>query len=293
MKIAIIGLGIMGGAMAARFLDQNADVIVHNRTPEKARPYVSRGAEWADSPGHAAELADVVITLVTDPAAVEAVVYGPEGILASLRPGAVHCDMSTVAPSWAAKVAADYQDAGKRFVQAPVLGSKPQIEQGALLVFAGGESAAIDKCRPVWEMVASRIWAVGNAEQAATTKLCCNMLIAHMFLGLGQSLVLAKKSGVEPTALLEIIQSSNLASAMYASKGKSAITRNFNANFVVDNMLKDLNLATDQGLKSRTPLPFAALAREFFVAASGQGYGAEDYSAVIKVMEAMADVALG
>lgn len=293
MRVGLIGLGVMGAPMAERLMGAGHALTVFNRTREKAGPLLERGAAWADSPAEVAARSEIVLSIVTDPAAVEAIAFSESGILAGLGSDSVHCDLSTVGPGWARRIAARYAEAGRRFVQAPVLGSKRQIEEGVLLVFGGGAEEDVARCEPAWRAFAARIWRLPTADQAATTKLACNLLIAHMILGLGQSLVFAQKGGVSPAKILEIFDASALGAPMYRSKGKTLLERNFNANFYVQHMLKDLCLAADAGRETATPLPLNGLSRELFIAAAQQGWGEEDYSAVVKVLEQMAGVTLG
>ena len=293
MRISVIGLGIMGQAMTLRLLAAGHTVTLYNRTKSKAKPFLDEGAHWADTPGEAARNADVVFSIVTDPSAVAAITEGDQGILKAIPAAAVHCDMSTVTPQSAQALQDAYRAQGKRFVQAPVLGSKKQIEAGTLLVFGGGAAEDVQQCETAWRAFSSKSWHLGDAAQAATAKLACNMLIAQMILGLGQSLVFAAKGGVAPSVLLEILGESALASPMYASKGKTLLDRQFQANFVVRNMLKDLRLASEAGEQSATPLPMNGLARELFVSAVQHGWGDEDYSAVVKTLELLAGTELG
>jgi 3-hydroxyisobutyrate dehydrogenase-like beta-hydroxyacid dehydrogenase len=293
MRVGLIGLGVMGAPLAERLLDAGHALTLYNRTREKAEPPLARGAAWADSPAAVAAETEVVLSIVSDPAAVEAITFSSDGILAGIGPISIHCDMSTVGPGWARRIAARYAEAGRRFVQAPVLGSKRQIEEGELLVFGGGPEEDVARCEPLWRAFAARVWRLPTADQAATTKLACNLLIAHMILGLGQSLVFAQKGGVSPAKILDILDSSALGAPMYRSKGKTLLERNFNANFYVQHMLKDLSLAADAGRETCTPLPLNGLSRELFIAAAQHGWGEEDYSAVVKVLEQMAGVTLG
>jgi 3-hydroxyisobutyrate dehydrogenase len=292
MRVGLVGLGVMGLPIAERLLSAGHKTYVHNRTPEKADPLLKRGAIWAESPAEAARESEIVLSMVSDPAAVEAVSLSESGILSGLGPESVHCDLSTVGPGSANQMAAAYAERGRRFVQAPVLGSKRQVEEGVLLVFGGGAEEDVQRCEPVWKAFAARVWHLPTAEQAATTKLACNLLIAHMILGLGQSLIFAKKGGVSPAKILDILDASALGAPMYRSKGATIAERNFNANFYVQHMLKDLSLAADAGRETGTPLPLNALSRELFIAAAQQGWGHEDYSAVVKVLEQMAGVEL-
>ena len=293
MRVGIIGVGIMGESMARRLLAAGHTVLAYNRTESKLAPLVELGAQAAKTPGEAAATADVVITMVTDPAAVRAVTLEPGGILGALTSGSVHCEMSTISPQASAEIAEAYLEAGRMYVQAPVLGSKKQVVDGSLIVLAGGAKQAIDFGESAWSAFSSQTWRFEKPEMAATTKLACNMLIAQMILGLGQSLVFAQRGGVDPQTLLSIVQGSNLAAPMYASKGKSLIERNFTPNFFVRNMLKDIELATSSSNEAGFPLRFAELASEFFRSAALQGYGEEDYSAVVKVLEKEAGIEIG
>lgn len=289
MQIGIIGMGIMGRAIAARLRETGHTVRVWNRTRATAEAV---GLPILDTPAALAAESDVVLSVVTDPTAVAQVSLGPEGILAGLTADGVHADMSTVAPDAARQMADAYQQQGRRFVQAPVLGSKRQIESGALLVFGGGASEDVHRCEAAWAPLAERVWPFPGAEQAASAKLACNLLIGHLIVGLGQSLLFAQQNGVSPETLLEILGASALGCPMFASKGPKILDRDFDANFFVRHMLKDLTLAADAGQRSQTPLLLNALTRELFVAADAQGCGAEDYSAVVKVLERLAGAEL-
>ncbi len=290
MRVGVIGLGIMGGAIAERLLATGHEVFVYNRTREKAEPLLAHGAKWADAPAAVAAHSEVVISIVTDPAAVEQITFGERGVLGALPSHSVHCDMSTVSVAWTRHMAQTYRQAGKRFVQAPVLGGRKQILEGTLLVFGGGAEENVARCEPAWRAFSDKIWHFPTAEQATTTKLACNMLIAHMMVGLGQSLLFAAKGGVSPATLLDILSKSNLGAPMYSTKGKALLERNFRANFFVRHLLKDLTLAEEAARETTTLLPLNALTRELFVAAMQQGYADEDYSAVVKVLENLAGV---
>lgn len=288
MRIGFVGTGILGTPMVERLLAVRNEVAVYNRTPAKLERLRELGAVVAKTPAEAADGNEVVISVVTDPEAVLAVTNGPNGIATALQASSVHCDMSTVTPQSAARLAAEYAAHGGRFVQAPVMGSKKQIIESTLVILAGGSDDDIDICERAWSAFAGQVWRLPDAEQAATSKLACNMLIAQMIVALGQTLLYARKGGVDPAIVLDIIQSSNLAAPMYASKGKTLIERNFTPNFFVRNMLKDLNLAALSASEFALPQPLNATARELFVSAVARGYGDEDYSAVVKVLEDLA-----
>jgi 3-hydroxyisobutyrate dehydrogenase-like beta-hydroxyacid dehydrogenase len=292
MRVGVVGLGVMGRPMVERLLTAGHEVIVWNRTTARAAEAAGRGARVARSPADLASHSDVVLSIVTDPEAVRAVSLGDDGIAAGLAAGSVHADMSTVSPEASRSLAAEYARRSLRFVQAPVLGSRRQIAAGELLVFGGGSEEDVQRAEEAWSAFASRTWRLPDAPAGAALKLACNMLIANMILGLGQSLVFARALGVDPSILLEVLGASALGAPMYASKGRTLVARNFDANFYVRHMLKDLTLASDAGRDAGVPLPLNALARELFVAAEAQGWGTEDYSAVVKVLEQMAGQSL-
>ncbi len=293
MQAGVIGLGIMGGAIAERLLAAGHTVFVYNRTRDKAQLLLEQGARWAESPAEVARHSEVVISIVTDPKAVEQITFGENGVLGALSAESVHCDMSTVSVEWTRTMAEAYRQAGKRFVQAPVLGGRKQILEGTLLVFGGGSEEDVSRCEPAWRTFSDKIWHFPTAEQATLTKLACNMLIAHMMVGLGQSLLFAAKGGVSPHTLLDILLKSNLSAPMYATKGQALLERNFRANFFVRHLLKDLTLAEEAARETSTILPLNAVTRELFVAAMQAGYADEDYSAVVKVLEQLAGIQLG
>jgi 3-hydroxyisobutyrate dehydrogenase-like beta-hydroxyacid dehydrogenase len=288
VTIGVVGIGIMGRALVGRLLEQGQRVVLHNRTRDKVEDLLAQGAQWAASGAEVATQSDVTHSFVTDASAVEQVSLEPNGILAGLGPESVHVEMSTVAPASAMRLAEIYRQRERRLVQAPVLGSKNQIASGTLLVFAGGAEEDIARCEPVLRLFAGRIWHLPTAAQAAYLKLACNMLIGHMILGLGQSMLFAERGGVAPSLLLEVLAASALGSPMYSNKGKTLLERNFaNPNFLVRNMLKDMNLASETAADLSLTFPHQEVTRALFLEAAKKGFGEEDYSAVVQVLEAL------
>jgi 3-hydroxyisobutyrate dehydrogenase-like beta-hydroxyacid dehydrogenase len=278
----------MGTAMAKRLLTDGHRVSVFNRTASKAGELIEAGAIRATTPREAARESDIVLSFVTDSAAVRQIVTGMDGILAGLRQESVHCEMSTVAPREAAELARTYVEAGKRVIQAPALGSRRQIENGELLVFAGGNDADIALCEPLLTSVSKRVWRFPPQEHAAAMKLACNMMIGQMIAALGQSMVFLSESGVPPETFLDVLSESALSAPMYASKGRTVINRDFRASFTVTNAIKDLTLADSAGREVGASLLMNAAVRQLLIAAETGGWGGEDYSAVVKVLEELA-----
>ncbi len=229
-----------------------------------------------------------MVSSVTDDAALQAIVEGDGGILTGLATGAVHCDTSTVSPEAACAGAEQYRHAGRLFVHAPVLGNRKHAASGQLLVFAGGDCQARTGGEAVLDLLAAKIWEFEDPGSAAALKLSCNLMIASMIAALSQSMVFAAAHAVHPGVLVDVLQNSALGCPMFASKSRQILERDWNANFVVDNLIKDLSLAGKAGRDTGVPLPLASLVQQFFVAASAKGYGSEDYSAVCKVFEELA-----
>lgn len=282
----------MGAPMGRRLLEAGHDLLVWNRTAARATPLEALGATAVESPEEAARSAGIVLSSVRDDEALKAVSLGERGVLQGLADNAVHCDTSTVSPPCVQTLFNTYQKANRQFVHCPVLGSKKQVAEGALLMFASGAEEATRKLEPVFDLFAKVVWRFENPCAAASLKLACNMLIANMICGFSQSLVFAMKSGIDPALFTEVIQSSALASPMYASKSRQILAGDWSANFFVDNIIKDIQLALEAGTSEDIPLPLLAMTQQFFLAASASGYGKDDYSAVSRVFATLAGVHL-
>ena len=280
-----IGLGIIGLPMAERLLEKGLPLVVWNRSAGKAKTLAARGAEIAAGPRELAAHCDVVITMVTDGPALENVTCRAGGINAGLRPGGVHCDMSTIDPDTTRRIAAQHAARGTRFVHAPVLGSKRAAASGTLLIFAGGPSEAREKCAPAFAALGQQTWTWEEPEKATCTKLACNLLLAGMMEQFSESLVFAKKAGVDPAMLLEIIYCSALSAPMYQTKGEAMVRGSFVPNFYLRNMLKDLNLVAQAAAQLGVNLPGSLAVREAYSSAARAGLGELDYSAVVQWLD--------
>jgi 3-hydroxyisobutyrate dehydrogenase-like beta-hydroxyacid dehydrogenase len=279
---------MMGHPMAMRLIDARYNVIVWNRTPEKAIQLIERGAERASGVKELAEKSDVVISMVTDSRALKDITYEDDGILKNLAGGGIHIDMSTIAISDSKYIDEQYTIAGRHYIQAPVLGSVPQATDGTLLIFAGGDSKMINTVQPVFDVLGKRTWKFDKPEQAAAVKLTCNLFIASMINVLGEGLLMMKKAGIDGNTLLEILDESALGAPMYQTKGKSLLGRTFTPRFMVRHMEKDLSLIRQAARELGVPMPVVGVIHDLFLAAVNKGYGEEDYSAMVKVLEDMA-----
>ena len=288
MNVGFIGLGLMGAPMAHRLLGAGHTLHIHNRTKEKCREALERGAHWCDSPAAVARRSDLVCTMLSAPDVLEMVAIGPDGILQGLRPGAVHADSSTVSPALTKGLEEQYRSRGCHFLHVPVLGSVPNAKEGSLLLFAGGDEEGFQKAADVLKLFGNRIWRFQKAEQASNTKLLCNFFIATMISSLAQGIVFAEKNGIDPSMILEILGNSSLGAPTYQVKGKSMIENRFEPRFFLTHMLKDINLFLGSAKASGLAVPAAEAARELYAKAIDAGLGKEDYSAVIKVLRSSA-----
>jgi glyoxylate/succinic semialdehyde reductase len=287
-RIGFLGLGVIGRPMAERLVESGHDVVVWNRTAEKARPVVELGARPAATPRAAAEAADIVVTMLTDGPAVVETVERSDGLLAGLASGKVHCDMSTIDIASSRRLAELYRSRSIGFVRAPVLGNRHAARQGRLLIFAGGPSDALGRAEPVFASLGERIWRWEAAEQATGMKLASNLLLGGMMEIFAETLVFAGTAGISPRTVLEVIGASALAAPMYQSKGRM-ILEGGTPNFYVRNMRKDLDLILASGRELRAPLPGTRAVHDAFASAE-PGRADCDYSAVIEWLEEQAGV---
>jgi 3-hydroxyisobutyrate dehydrogenase len=290
MRVAFLGLGIMGGGMAANLLVKGHELWVWNRTPARAEPLLARGARWAASPRAAAEVSglEVLCTALADPAALEQVAFGDGGFVAGLGRGTRVVDFSTVSPALVQRLeAAVAERAGPEggFLASPVTGSKNAAAAGTLLLMCGGDHKLLEALAPVLGAVSAKAVHVGTVAQAAQMKLAGNVIVAHMVGALSEAMALAARAGISAEKVLEVVQSSGYASPFWEFKGRALASRDFSTHFSVDLMHKDLTLALEAASAARLPLPGTAAIREVYQAARARGLGAHDITATATVLE--------
>ncbi len=284
-RIGFAGLGLMGSRMARHFLDQSHSLGVWNRTPERCRPLAEAGARVAASPRELAETSDVVIACVSDPNAVERLVFADDGLLSAARPGFRYVETSTISPDLARRVAEALRARGADHLEAPMTGSKNGAQGATLLFMTGGRRETHDELLEVLQVMGTRAIYCGETGSASLVKLVGNAMISYMLEGLCEGLVVARKAGVAMETLLEVIQASGYASPYYNFKGQALARRDFDTHFSIDLLVKDQTLMLAEAAAQRAPMPALAAVREVFQAARGQGFGGEDIAAVVKVLE--------
>jgi 3-hydroxyisobutyrate dehydrogenase-like beta-hydroxyacid dehydrogenase len=284
--VSLIGLGLMGRPMGHNLLKSGFPLVVWNRTASRAESLVAAGARLAASPKEAAAAADVLITIVSDPPALEQVLWGTDtetgGAFPSIKKGAMYIDSSTVSPALARKVSALSRSAGIRFLDAPVTGGTWGAEKGELLFMIGGEAADLDSARPVLSAMGKKIFHVGPSGAGQTIKLAMNLLLALEVDAFAEALALVTGAGLAGEHLVEVMQSSMARSGVLDVKAPVMLKGEYVASFPLRLMHKDLSLALDLGNQLGVPLPAAAAARETYSAVKGQSGGDLDYAAVLK-----------
>jgi 3-hydroxyisobutyrate dehydrogenase-like beta-hydroxyacid dehydrogenase len=286
----VVGLGEMGGGMVLRLLAAGHTVIGWNRTRAKADPFVAAGMQLADSPRAVAERSELVITMVTNNAALDAVLEGPDGILAGLGPGKIFAEMSTTAPQLMRDLAARVGKRGATLLDAPVLGSILTLREGQLLIMVGGDAAAFARAEPIFLAIGPKVRHVGDVGQAKALKVAANLNLAVQLIGLFEGVLLAEKMGIERSVALDALLSGVIASPHMKYRAPFILDPPDHAWFDVGMIQKDLELALDLGKAAGVALPETAVAQQLMTAARGLGYGAEDFSVVFHALARMAGI---
>jgi 3-hydroxyisobutyrate dehydrogenase-like beta-hydroxyacid dehydrogenase len=288
--LGFVGLGAMGGRMARRLLDGGFALHGYNRTPAKAADLVAAGMTLAASPREVAARAEVVFTMVTDDAALEAVTRGPQGIVAGLRPGAILIEMSTVSPAVIHRLAGDVAARGGALLDAPVSGSPATLESGQLSFMVGGDPAVLERARPFLAAIGPTVTHVGAVGLAKSMKIAVNQGLAVQMLSFAESVLLAEKAGIARERAVEVLLKSVVASPMVKYRGPFVLGMPADAWFDVDMIQKDLRLALDMARSSAVALPSVALTHELLTAAKGLGLAKYDFAILFDLLAQMANL---
>ena len=286
MRVAFLGMGIMGRPMAANLVKAGHEVTVWNRTPGKTVD----GARLAATPAEAAQGTEVVWSCVADTAAVEQVLFGPTGVDQVLAPGMTVADSSTIAPSATRKFAQRVRERGADYVDAPMTGSKAGAESGQLVFIVGGEEAAIARLQPLFDVMGKRVIHTGGNGQGQAAKLGQNLMAAVIYEAFAEALTLTSKLGVDPAVLLELIQASMVRSGVVDYKAPFVMRRDFSPNFPLHLMHKDIHLMLEAAREVRVKLPALETVEEIYEVASEEGQGDLDYAATLSLLEKWAGI---
>ena len=289
-KLGFVGLGVMGGEMVARLLDKGHTVTGYNRTRGKAERLVERGMKWGDSPRAVVEASDVTFSMVTNSAALGAVVDGPAGMLSGLKAGKVLVDMSTVSPSFSREVAAKVREKGADMLDAPVSGSVITLQQGKLSVMVGGRLETFERMKPLLLDIGPKVTHVGDNGLALAMKIAVNLSLAVQMLAFSEGVLLAEKSGIAREVAVDVLTHSVIASPMVQYRGPFVLKMPEEAWFNVNMMQKDMLLALELGRQLDIPMPTTAVTNEFLTAARGMGLVEKDFAVLFEVLAQMSGV---
>ncbi len=280
MNVTFIGLGIMGSRMARNLLNNNVKLTVYNRSDEPARILEQQGALRASSASEAVRGADVVFTMLSSPEAVAAVMTGTQGALADMPKNALWVDCSTVNPSFSRMMREAAAQQRTRFIDAPVAGTKPQAEQAELVFFTGGTASDLAEAEPLLNIMGQKVMHLGEVGMGTSFKMLVNALLAQSMVLFSETLLLGEKMGLDRNFLLDTLP--NLAVSAPFTKAKAEMIRNndYEVQFPLALMYKDLHLAALTAYEHQQPLYLANLAKELYGRAVQNGMGRQDFAAV-------------
>ncbi|HUS19300.1 MAG TPA: NAD(P)-dependent oxidoreductase [Terriglobales bacterium] len=280
MRVAFLGLGIMGSGMASNLVKHGHQVTTWNRSPKQVE-----GATSAQSPKAAVEGAEAVWICVSDTAAVEQVLFGAEGAAEALRPGIVVADSSTISPVASEKFAERIRAKGADFVDAPVTGSKIGAKEGTLIFIAGGKQESVERLDPLFKAMGKQVIHVGDNGKGEAAKLAMNLMIVLIYEGFIEAMMLAKNLGVDQKALFSLIQASMVRSGVVDYKMPFVEKRDFTPNFPLRLMHKDIRLMLEAAQATSTRLPGLEKIKEIYDEAHEAGLSELDYASTLQILE--------
>ena len=283
MKLAFLGLGVMGFPMAGHLQNAGHSVTVYNRNAEKSAKWAANyGGATAPTPREAAAGADVVLMCVGNDNDVRSVVYGNDGALAGMKAGAVLVDHTTASAALARELDAAAKAQGKGFVDAPVSGGQAGAENGKLGIMCGGDLATFDAVKDVLNVYAKALVRIGDAGAGQLTKMVNQICIAGLVQALSEALAFAQKSGIDAKLVLEVISKGAAQSWQMENRGNTMVDGKFDFGFAVDWMRKDLGICLEEAKRNGARLPVTALVDQFYADVQQMGGGRLDTSSLIK-----------
>ena len=287
MTVGIIGLGLLGHAIAARLIAAQHCVIGYDVVPARGDALKQLGGEVAASAAAVAKSVDIVCTLLPSLDAVESVSLGAGGIVDAARPGTTIVQMSTISPALTERLAREVEARGLGFLDCPISGTSGMVERGQGVIFVGGARALFDRWEPVLAAVLPRPVYIGRAGQAMTLKLVANLLVALHSAAAAEALVMARQAGLDLGLVLEVLGSGAATSRMLEVRGPLIAKGEFPAQMKLDLFMKDLHLIQDAARSLGAPLPLTDVAERLYAAVDAEGHGSEDLSVVVRALERM------
>jgi len=283
MKIGFIGLGIMGSRMAANLQKHGYSLVVFNRTRAKAQPLLEQGASFAESPAKLAEQVDVLFTMLAHPDAVEQAALGRNGFLSHLKSNALWVDCSSVNPSFSKKMAAEAAQREVHFIDAPVTGSAPVAAEAKLVFWVGGEAIDVEMIRPLLLCMGNRIIHAGGHGTGASMKMVINLLLGNAMAAFAEGMALGEGLGISRTMLFDSLLGTPAVAPFVATKRQKIESGNYEAEFPLRWMQKDMHLASVSAYESGVAMPLTNVTKEIYRLAMRDGHDTEDFSAIYKL----------
>ena len=287
-RIAVVGVGLLGSAVASRLLAGGFTVTGYDIRPDQLAGLGPRGLRAAANLRDAAEGAEAVFTILPSPDSVEVAVLGAGGLLEIGPRTTTLIQMSTISPTQTRRLAEGAAAAGIGFLDAPMSGTSAMVERGDCTIFAGGDPALVEACRPVFAAIGKRTIHVGPAGSASLAKLAANLLVALNTAALAEALVLGAKGGLAPQRLLDMLKDSAGGSRMVDVRGPLMVEHRFEPQMKLELFLKDLRLMLEEGQRLGVPLPLTSLTQQVCTATVADGHGDDDLAALITTLEKMA-----
>lgn len=280
MQIGFVGTGIMGSQMARHLVEAGYSVVVHNRTSEKTAGLIEKGATWAGSPAAVAAQVDILFTMLAHPEAVEASAFGKDGFLEALRQGTCWVDCSTVHPSFARRMAREAKARSIHYMDAPVAGSKPQATAGQLVFLVGGSKEDVATCQPYFEVMGSKVVHVGEAGMGTALKVVVNYMLGTSMAAFAEGAALGQALGLSQETLFNMLIGGPVVPPYMVFKQPKMETGDYEAQFPLQWMQKDMHMAAVAAYESGAALPVGNSVKEVFRLAMQQGLGEQDFSAL-------------
>ena len=275
----------MGSRMATNLLNAGNELFVYNRTKEKASGLIEAGAHWCESPAEAGRAAEVIVTMLEAPAAVEAVFNGDTGIGGISGSGKVWIDSSTVDPTSTVKMAHAAAKAGYRYLEAPVAGSKQPAANGELVFLVGGDAADLETVKPLLDVMGKKTILLGDHGKGAAIKLVINLMLAQTMLAFSEGAALSRSMGIEESTMMDVLLNTPVAPAYLSAIRGKLENADLTPNFPLRLIKKDLQLVSDTAYELGVPMPSANLSKDLYTQAQKAGHGEHDFSAIFQYLK--------
>jgi len=288
-KIGIIGLGMLGNAVALHLLDSGFEVTVYNRTKEKTMQAREKGAKVVTSPKEIAENSELIITIVKDAAAVKEISFEKDGIIEGKHEKLIVADMSTIDPIESKNISRKFQEHNIHKLDIPVMGGPNVAITGNLVMMVSGNKESFDRCKNVFEKIANKVFFLGESGVAHSVKLAMNLQITMLALALSEGIILMKKANVDPKIFLKILNSTYFKTGMSEKKAFKMVDSKFDPTFTLSNLKKDISTITSTAKSLGIELPMIKKAEQVYENAVKEGFGEIDYTGIIEYIKKIND----